>query len=173
MRSVNKSLKIIVPEIFHGTFIEDIANDEISMSHPYAALSVPVMADAAGIYHTNPKYIYVPWQPALDTFNKVYANTLYLLEERPDGDWRDAPNFGNFKKFYNSDEVREKLYEGNDRQVDQVAFAKARVFDMFIGDWDRHMDQWKWGEIKKDKKIITCLYLLTATRPMQSMMAFY
>src|SRR5688572_18775026 len=45
MRSVNKSLKILVPKIFHNTFIEDIANDEISMSHPYGALSVPLMAN--------------------------------------------------------------------------------------------------------------------------------
>ncbi len=152
MRSVNKTLKILVPKIFHNTFIEDIANDEISMSHPYGALSVPLMANAAGIYHTNPKYVYVPEQPALDTFNKVFANNLYLLEERPDDDWSNAPNLGNFKKFYDSEDVREKLYENNDRQVDQVAFAKARIFDMFIGDWDRHQDQWKWGEIEKDKK---------------------
>ncbi|MEP6594286.1 MAG: hypothetical protein ABJA71_00005, partial [Ginsengibacter sp.] len=44
MRSVNKSLKVIVPDIVQNTFIADLADDEISMSHPYAALTVSPMA---------------------------------------------------------------------------------------------------------------------------------
>lgn len=49
LRSVNKSLKILLPPIFYNTFIEHIANDQISMSHPYGALGVPFMAQAAGV----------------------------------------------------------------------------------------------------------------------------
>ena len=154
MRSVNKSLKVILPEIAQNTFIADLANDEISMSHPYAALAVPLMAEAAHIYHTYPKYVYVPEQPALDTFNEKYANTLYLLEQRPDGDWSDADNLGNFNKFISSEKVIENLAEDNNTQVDQIAFVKARLFDMLIGDWDRHWEQWKWGTINKDKNTV-------------------
>jgi hypothetical protein len=154
MRSVNKSLKVVVPEIFQNTFIADIADDEISMSHPYAALTVPGMAEAARIYHTNPQYFYVPEQPALDTLNKKYANTLYLLEQRPDGNWSNADNLGNFKKFTNSDDLMEDMFKDNRRQVDQLAFVKARLFDMFLGDWDRHLEQWKWGEIDTDSSTL-------------------
>ena len=127
MRSVNKSLKVIMPEIFQNTFIADIADDEISMSHPYAALTVPLMADAAKIYHTNPKYVFIPEQPALDTFNKKYANTLYLLEQRPDGDWSNADNLGNFNKFISSEKVRENIFEDNRNKVDQPAFVKGKI----------------------------------------------
>lgn len=154
MRSVNKSLRIVIPEIFHNTFIEDIVDDEISMSHPYAALTVPLMAEAAEIRHTNPAYIFVPEQPALDSFNKTYGNKLYLLEQRPDGDWSDAANLGNFTDFLSSEKVRNNIFEDNNKEINQSAFVKARLFDMFLGDWDRHEDQWKWSPVEKDKRII-------------------
>ncbi|HEV8081535.1 MAG TPA: hypothetical protein VGP43_12550, partial [Chitinophagaceae bacterium] len=148
LRSVNKSLRILVPEIFHNTFIEDLANDEISMSHPYGALGVPLMAKAAGIPHSNPQFIWVPKQQALDTLNSVYGDRLYLFEQRASKNWEEADNFLNFKDFIGSDELMEKMYDDHDNQVDQYAFVKARLFDMVIGDWDRHLDQWKWGKVE-------------------------
>ena len=149
LRTVNKSLKILIPEIFHGTFAERIANDAISMSHPYGALGVPVMAKAAGLGHTYPQLMWVPKQPGFDTLNENYGDRLYLLEQRAAGDWSEADNFLNFKKFTDSEELLEKMYEDNDHQADQVTFVRARLFDMIIGDWDRHWDQWKWGEVEK------------------------
>ncbi|MES1217025.1 MAG: BamA/TamA family outer membrane protein, partial [Bacteroidota bacterium] len=41
-----------------------------------------------------------------------------------------------------------------DYSVDQKAFAKARLFDMFIGDWGRHADQWRWASFKEDDKTV-------------------
>jgi hypothetical protein len=32
---------------------------------------------------------------------------------------------------------------------DEDEYIKARLFDMLIGDWDRHYDQWRWAEQKK------------------------
>lgn len=154
LRSVNKTLDVLLPKIFHHTFIQHIANDEISMSHPYGALGVPFMAEAAGIPHANPQYLWVPKQPALDTLNKVYGDRLYLFEQRPSGDWSEAANFLNFKEFIGSDDLMKKMYEDNDNQVDQLAFVKDRLFDMIIGDWDRHLDQWKWGKTEKETENI-------------------
>ena len=149
LRSVDKSLSPIIPEIFKHTFIEHIVDDEISMSHPYGALAVPVMAESAHLLHTNPQYYYLPAQAALDTLNKKYAGQVYLLEQRPKGDWSDAPNLGGFDKFISSEKLLEKIYDDNDHHVDELAFAKLRLFDMLIGDWDRHWDQWKWGAVDK------------------------
>ena len=154
LRSVNKSLSPLIPDILKHTFIQHIADDEISMSHPYGALAVPVMAEKAGIFHANPKYYYLPEQPALDTLNKKYAGHVFLLEERPKGDWSNAANLGGFDKYIGSDKLLENLYDDNDNHVDQVAFVRARLFDMLIGDWDRHLDQWKWGKVEKDDQNI-------------------
>ena len=149
LRSVDKKLGKVLPENFRGTFIEHIANDEVSMSHPYAAVTVPGMAQSAGIYHTNPEYVYVPKQEALDSFNDKIGNNVYLFEQRLKGDWKNSDNLGNFEKFYDTYEMMKKVQEETENHVDQAAFAKARLFDMFLGDWDRHEDQWRWGIVKK------------------------
>ncbi|HEY5405769.1 MAG TPA: BamA/TamA family outer membrane protein [Ginsengibacter sp.] len=154
LRSVDKRLGKVLPESFKGTFIEKQVNDEVSMSNPYAAITVPLMAQSAGIYHTNPEYVYLPPQEALDSFNAKFDNNVYLFEQRLKGDWSNADNLGNFDKFYSTDEVMQLLHEESENRADQKTFIKDRLFDMLIGDWDRHEDQWGWGQLKKgDRRI--------------------
>ena len=54
LRSVDKDYGRAMPDIALGTFIQDLAKDQVSTAHPFAATTVPVMIDAAGIYHTRP-----------------------------------------------------------------------------------------------------------------------
>jgi hypothetical protein len=147
LRSINKSRTSVIPDNLKGTFMEDVVRDGVSMSHPYGAFAVGYMMERAGIYHSWPKLVYLPQQKALDTFNNRYANDLYLLEQKAEGDWREADNLGNFSKFYDTEEVLAKLQENNTFSVDQHAYIKARLFDMLIGDWDRHEGNWSWGEV--------------------------
>ncbi len=154
IRSVDKRLGKVLPKEFLGTFIEDLANDEVSMSNPYAAATVPGMAQSAGIYHTNPQYVYLAEQTALDTFNQKYADHVYLFEQRIKGNWKDADNLGNFEKFLDTDEMMKEVFSETKNSIDQEAYLKARLFDMFLGDWDRHELQWVWGEKEKGNKNI-------------------
>jgi hypothetical protein len=146
LRSIRKSRDEVIPDNLKGTYMEDIVKDGISMSHPYGALAVGYMMDAAGIYHSRPKLVYVPQQKALDTFNIKYGNDLYLLEEKAEGDWHEADNLGNYRRFSSTEEVLIKIQQSNTNMVDQRAYVKARLFDMLIGDWDRHEGNWSWGE---------------------------
>ncbi len=145
LRSIDKSFGKALPEIYQGTFIETIIDDQVSIAHPYAAITIPPMAEAAKIYYTRPEIIFIPEQPALDSFNKEFANQLYLFEQRPDENWDIAPNFGNPKKIIGTEKLLEELLEDNDHRVDQLAFVRSRLFDFFIGDWGRHEDQWRWA----------------------------
>lgn len=153
-RSVDKTLDKVIPKPFYNTFVADVVNDEISMSNPYGALAVPIMAHAAGIYHTNPQYFYLPEQPALDTLKKDYANGIYLFEKRPQGDWSDAGDMGNFKKIEDTEDVIPDIRKDHRYKIDQLLFARNRLLDMMIGDFDRHADQWKWGVNKKGDQTI-------------------
>jgi len=47
-----------------------------------------------------------------------------------------------------------KLYKNNNYKVDAHAYGKARVFDMFVGDWGKHEDNWKWAGYNNGKKRI-------------------
>jgi len=155
LRSIDKSFTGALPEIYHNSFVEKIANDQVSIAHPYAAVTIPIMAEAAKIYHTKPIIRWVPQQKALDSFNKDFGNNLYLLEQRPDENWETAPNLGNSKNLIGTDKLLENISEDNDNRVDQPFFLRARFFDFVIGDWGRHEDQWRWATFEEgdDTKI--------------------
>jgi hypothetical protein len=150
LRSIDKTFGGALPDDLRGTVVENIINDQVSVAHPFSAVMVAPMAEAAGLFHTWPKNVYLPQQKALDSFNSSFANALYILEQRPDGNWETAPNFGNSKKIISTEKLFEKLHENNKNTVDQEAFVRARLFDMFIGDWGRHEDQWRWAEFETD-----------------------
>jgi hypothetical protein len=75
----------------------------------------------------------------------LFANHTYLLEERPAGNWSDAPHLGRFTYFLSTAEVTAKLHANNRYRVNQEEFVKARLFDILVSDVDRHQDNWRWG----------------------------
>jgi hypothetical protein len=147
LRSVNKTLGKVLPKAFLGTFLEDMTNDKVSMSYPYAAPVVAYMAERVGIYHTNPVFVYLPKQPALDSFPQ-YGDQIYLFEQKLGGSWTEADNLGNFDKFESTVDLLKEMRKDNEIRVDQKLFVRSRLFDMLINDWDRHEDQWEWGYFK-------------------------
>lgn len=151
LRSVEKYPEKAVPEMFRKTFAQDLVQDQISASHPYAALVIPQLAEAAGIYHTNPKVVFIPEDSRFKEYQKPFANTMALFEERPAGDWSHAPFFGHSKKIINTSKLLEELAKDNDNTVDQEFVLQSRLFDLLIGDWDRHDDQWRWATIDSKK----------------------
>jgi hypothetical protein len=154
LRSVDKNPEGAVPEMFRNTFAQDLVQDQISASHPYAALIIPPLAEAAGIYHTNPRLVYVPDDPALGLYRKDFANTLAVFEERPADDWSDMGSFGNSRQIINTSKVLERLFRDADHRVDQHFVARSRIFDLWIGDWDRHDDQWRWSTFEDGKNVL-------------------
>ncbi|MBC7828854.1 MAG: BamA/TamA family outer membrane protein [Chitinophagaceae bacterium] len=154
LRSIDKSFGKALPEIYQNTFIETIINDQVSIALPYAAITIPGMAGAARIYHTVPKIVFVPEQKSLGEFNKEFGNQLYILEQRPGGNWIEAANFGNSPEIVSTDKMLEKTFEESDHRVDQLAFIRARLFDIFVGDWGRHEDQWRWATFEQEGKKI-------------------
>ena len=119
LRSIDKTFGRALPEIYQGSFVEKIMNDQVSMGHPYSAVTISPLAEAAGIFHTIPQIGFLPKQSRLDTFNNDFGNSLFLIEQRPDENWEDAPNFGNYQKIVSTEKLFEKISEDNDDLVDQ------------------------------------------------------
>ncbi len=151
LRSVEKNPEGAVPEMFRKTFAQDLVQDQISASHPYGALVIPELADKAGIYHTNPKLVYIADDSLLGKYRRDFAGTLAIFEERPDEDWSDKAFFGNSSNIISTSKVLEKLADDTDNRVDQRFVARSRLFDLWIGDWDRHDDQWRWATQERGK----------------------
>lgn len=148
LRSLDKNAPGSLPEGFHDTIVADFAQDQVSSLNPFGALTLPTLARAAGIFHTTPAIVYIPDDPRLGTYRKDFAGMLALFERRPDEDQSDAPQFGYAKNVIGTEKLLEKLQDDNDERVDERAYARARLFDMLIGDWDRHKDQWRWAEFE-------------------------
>ena len=122
LRSVEKFPDATLPEEFRQTVIKDAVVDGISASYPFAALSVPLLSKATGVPYAIPKLVYIPDDPRLGYYQKEFANTLAIFEER-------EPNrYGENKS---TEKVLEKLREDNDDKIDEKLVLKARLLDMF------------------------------------------
>ncbi|MEE9374032.1 MAG: BamA/TamA family outer membrane protein [Saprospiraceae bacterium] len=148
LRSVQKGVVKIVPPKFRGTLIQSIFQDQIAASQPYAALAVPPLAKAAGVHYTHPEIVYIKEQEALGDFNEAFANALYLYEERPAGKWEHEEFQDNTKKIVGYNDVLKALRKSDKARINQKQVLKSRIFDIFLGDWDRHDDQWRWARSK-------------------------
>ena len=60
--------------------------------------------------------------------------------------------FEDVEKTVEGDEMNKLADAGAADRVDARALLKARLFDMFIGDWDRHIGQWDWARVKGSDK---------------------
>jgi len=156
MRAMTKDASRFIPFPFNKiTGTQAVVEDNFLSTHPFAAIVVPDLADAVNVYHTNPTIYYIPKQPTLGLDNEAYGGELYLVEERPNKDWSDQPSFGNSKDIVSTPTVVEKVVKNGKHQVDEPWLLRTRLFDMVIGDWDRHDDQWRWASFKDIEKDMT------------------
>jgi hypothetical protein len=148
LRSVNKYVDKALPEDLRNTIAEKPVQDAISASNPYGAITVPPLADAIGVYHTNPELFWVPDDPRFGVYRDDLKNEVFLFEERPAGNRKDVQRFGRSKKIVSTEKTIKKIHEDHHHKVDQKAVVRARMLDMLLNDWDRHDDQWRWASFK-------------------------
>ncbi len=151
VRTIDKDVTKLVATAFKNTFVQSFLQDGFAANHPYGAFAIPELAKAAEIYHANPKYVWLPNQKALGDYNTEFANKFYLFEERPGGKMKGHADYGGSKSSVSTADLIKKLAKNNKHQVDQEYVLRARLFDLLIGDWDRHDDQWRWGIYKDDR----------------------
>ena len=137
---------------FDDTGVEDLLLDVFAGSHPYAPFAIGTLSDAIGVYHTNPILYYIPKQNALGHFNDDFGNELYMIEEHTSEGHSDLASFGFQDKIISTDDMMKRLHKDEDIIIDEASYIRARLFDMLIGDWDRHQDQWRWIEFKENGK---------------------
>ncbi|MCK4464933.1 MAG: metallophosphoesterase, partial [Bacteroidales bacterium] len=154
LRSMEKDPSVAIPEVVKVNLAVDLLEDQMSACLPYATLSVPRLADAIEIYHTNPKVFYLTKDPRLGKYLDDISEGLFLFEERPAGNRKDVVSFGQSKKIIGSPDLLENIFEDPKYKVDQSFFLKSRFLDIFINDWDRHEDQWRWASFEKKGNII-------------------
>lgn len=153
LRSINKDPNGLIPPVAKTLRIEGIVTDGISAQHPYGSLIIPSMMEAVGLWHTNPQLIYVPDQKSLDSFNLAFNERIYLLEyeTKGTGQWT---NLEEVVKIGSTKDVQKMQLKDPNFKIDIPILVRARLFDLLIGDWDRHAKNWGWIFTKKDNQTV-------------------
>ncbi|MDY7394957.1 metallophosphoesterase [Aureibaculum sp. 2210JD6-5] len=139
-----------VEDEFEKTNVEGLILDFYTAAHPYAFLVIPDLSEVAGLYHTNPKIYFIPKHKYLGKYNAEYGGELYMIEERPEENYTGERTFGYADDIESTHDIIEKIREDEKYKIDETAYIKARLFDMLVGDWDRHQDQWRWAQFDQE-----------------------
>ncbi len=153
-RSVDKSLVNALPKELRNTFVGMIIKEVTATEYPYGAIIASSLMDEAGILHARPKLYVLPDHPGLGAFREPFAGLFGMLEIRPGDPHGEQEGFMGADDVTRSAGLFRKLYRDNDVHVDAETLGEARVFDMLIGDWGRHEDNWKWaGYDREDQRV--------------------
>ena len=148
-RSVDKRPDLANVPAFQGTLIDDIIQDQTSSLHPTGALTIPPLVESVGVPHVVPRLVVMPDDPRLGEFREEFAGMLGTIEERPEDQADDGGPFPPFERVIGTTRLLERLEESAEDRVDARTYLVARLMDMILGDWDRHEDQWRWGELQR------------------------
>jgi hypothetical protein len=149
LRSVDKDLSRSVATGWLEEFVGPVLRDQTSAAPPYGANVAAALAQAAGVYHTNPRSVYLQPDSALGSFRSRFQPALYLLEERPDNEQRATPLFGGAQFVTGSGPMLHAILREPNAHVAARAYLRARLLDMLVGDWSRRADQWRWAMFTK------------------------
>ncbi len=150
VRQIKKNATFLVAKQLRNTLAQAAIYDGIAGSHPYASIVIPRLSDPVGVYHANPKLVFLPDDPVLGDLREEFGGTFCLFEERPNKDMSHLSSVGNSKKVVGYGDMVENVHTKKNHRVDEEFALKSRLFDMLIGDWDRHDDQWRWASFKED-----------------------
>ncbi len=149
VRSLEKDPSPLLPPGLQGTAIADIAADQMSAGHPVGALVADPLLEAAGVIHAKPRLVRIPDDPRLGEFRADFGGMGGLLEQRPTDDY---PALGHPElkgDVASTEKLLKRLDEHPEESLDTRAYLAARLMDLYLGDWDRHADQWRWLKVNK------------------------
>jgi len=146
-RSLIKEQAQNLHESLRDYAIGRIFQDQQASLHPAATSMVPPLAKAAGVLHNTPRLIVLPDDPALGEFRELFAGRLGTIEEFPTVASDEYAGFyGATEIIKSNDMVPQWLADPNVR-IDAQALLRLRLFDFYLGDWDRHANNHRWAKL--------------------------
>lgn len=147
-RSLQKDPSKVLPEDLQQSVVADVVKDQISSTNPLAPLIVAPLLKAVGVLQAEPILVYLPKTDLLGEFEDEFGDLIGMLEINPSEE--NIISFEGAEKFLNSFKLMKRLEEKKDEKVSATDFLTARLMDVFLGDWDRHVDQWKWAKYNEN-----------------------
>lgn len=140
-RSLDKDPTSVLPPELLGTPIADLAQDQISSNFPGAPLVAGPIAEAAGVRQSSARLMLMPDSERLGEFREEFGGLLGTFFQYPtEGSWGAT-------EILAGEEMVELTTTDPLERIDGRAFLRARLLDQLMGDWDRHVGQWRWARI--------------------------
>lgn len=152
-RSVDKDPTSVLPPELRNTFAADLAKDQISSSHPSAALVVDSLAGIVGVPRLHPALVLLPDDNRLGEFRARYGGTLGIFERYPEPGPRGLEMVPCAVSVQNGLKMFRSMDEDSRRRPDAGAYLRARLLDVYVGDWDRHVKQWRWARCEEGERV--------------------
>lgn len=149
-RGIDKDPSGVLPDDLQDTFIEGIVQDQISAAHPAGALVAEELSRAAGVPTVDSRIVVMGDDPALGEFRDAFAGRLGTIAVFPQPVSETNPGFEGVTEIIDHLELYERIRASPEDRVDAEALLRARLFDVLIGDWDRHRKQWRWAKTPGD-----------------------
>ena len=146
-RSLVKEQAQNLHESLRGYAIADIFQDQQASLHPAATSMVPPLAEAAGVFYNVPRLVVLPDDPALGEFRELFANRLGTIEEFPTPAADGYAGYYGATDIIKSFDITTQWLESPDVRIDALALLRLRLFDFYLGDWDRHANNHRWAQI--------------------------
>jgi len=133
--SLPSDLSILLPQ--------DIVNDQRSTLNPFAPLVIVPILQSVGLPYREARLVVLQDSTLDNEINQRTKNTLGILE----WPWHipyinaDALHSDNFAE---TPSMLQSLEMDSQCRVNELQYLKARLIDIFIGDWDRSADKWLW-----------------------------
>jgi len=144
-RSVDKDPTATLAPELRGTAYSRALRDGVSASFPAAPLVANGLLETAGVL-AQPQFLaLMPDDPALGQFRSEFKGVLGLIEERTDARDEQQRVAGAVRRVVSPTGLFRRLDASPADLVDARAFLRARLMDIFIGDRDRHRDQFRWA----------------------------
>ena len=141
-RKLEKHPERVLPKEWQDSELRTIAIDQTAAAHPAAAVIIGALARSLGIRFYGSRLAVMPDDPALGEFRATFGGTVGsfddYLEPGDEGITEVVSSFGLWEKWREG---------GAENRVDSRAFLEARLFDLVVGNWDRHQGQWRWARI--------------------------
>lgn len=143
-RSVDKNPTQKMDKDMASGIVGDINKDITATQHPYAGNILYDLMDKAEIPNPEGQIYLLPDHPNLGPYRDEFKGMLGWLERRPKSKKDGSKIYKNADKALSTAKINKMMFEDHDHFVDPGSFLAARLFDMWVTDWDRHGKNISW-----------------------------
>lgn len=123
---------------FKNTYLDEFLGDAYTIINPYTFLVADYLAKSAGLSFSPSRIYYIPSHVRKDTVadgSNIQDRLVNLI---------NVPDINLRSNLYTTEEFLDSLQVSKNYMADQNLYIRERIFDMWIGDWNKTNENWEW-----------------------------